>query len=47
MAEETIDLGIWTPTSITFIVNGKKYEGYPAPMSLFAMSLELIRLSKL
>ena len=47
MAEETNKLGVWIPTSITFIVNGRKYEGYPSPMSLFAISLELSRLNRL
>ena len=47
MAHQTDDLGMWTPTSITFIVNGIKYEGYPVPMSLFAISLELIKLYRL
>jgi hypothetical protein len=39
-----IDLAIYQPTSITIEVYGKKYEGYKAPMDLFAYSLELIRL---
>jgi len=40
-------LGIWYPTSITFIVNGKEYREYSAPMDLFSITLEWIRLSKL
>jgi len=40
-------LGIWHPTSITLIVNGVEYSEYPAPMSLFSITLEWIRLSKL
>ena len=38
------NLGTYQPTSITIEVNGKKYEGYKAPMDLFTYSLELIRL---
>jgi hypothetical protein len=38
------DLGRWHPTSITFIVNGKEYKGYEAPMSLLVMSLIYINL---
>ncbi len=26
---------IWYPKSVTFIVNGKKYEGYKTPMNYF------------
>ena len=40
-------LGIWYPTSITLIVNGVEYSGYPTPMSLFSITLEWIRLNKL
>jgi len=48
MAQQTANpLGKWYPTSITFIVNGKKYSGYSVPMSLFSITLEWIRLSKL
>ena len=47
MAQQTYNpLGIWYPSSITFIVNGKEYSGYSAPMDLFSITLEWIRLSK-
>jgi hypothetical protein len=26
---------VWYPKSVTFIVNGKKYEGYKTPMNYF------------
>jgi len=38
---------LWYPKSITIIVNKKEYKGYPAPMSLLAVTLELIKLNKL
>jgi hypothetical protein len=39
------DLGIFKPTSITLIVNGKKYDGYKTPMDLFTYSIEFLRLN--
>jgi hypothetical protein len=39
------NLGIFKPTSITLIVNGKKYDGYKAPMDLFTYSIEILRLN--
>ena len=47
MAQQTNKLGIWYPTSITLIVNGIEYKGYPAPMSLLAVNLEQCRLYRL
>ena len=48
MVQQTYNsLGIWYPTSITFIVNEKEYSGYPVPMDLFSITLEWIRLNKL
>ncbi len=39
------NLGIFKPTSITLIVNGKKYEGYKATMDLFTYTIEILRLN--
>lgn len=47
MEQQTNELGIWYPSSITFIVNGKEYKGYPAPMSLLAVTLQWSILNKL
>ena len=35
---------VWYPKSITFIVNGKKYEGYKTPMNYFIALITLINL---
>ena len=40
------DLGIWIPSSITLIVYGKEYKNYKAPMSLFSLTIEIIRLKQ-
>lgn len=47
MAQQTNLLGRWYPTSITLIINGIEYKGYPAPMSLLAINLEQLRLYNL
>lgn len=39
-------LGIYNPTSITIMVNGKEYKNYKAPMTLFSLSIEVIRLKQ-
>jgi hypothetical protein len=35
---------IWYPKSVTFIVNGKKYEGYKTPMNYFIATIIWINL---
>ena len=40
MEEQTNKLGVWYPSSITFIVNDVEYKGYPAPMDWFVALLE-------
>ena len=47
MVQQTNLLGLWYPTSITLIVNGVEYRGYPAPMSLLNVNLEQLRLYNL
>ena len=39
-------LGIYNPTSITIMVNGKEYKNYKTPMTLFSLSIEVIRLKQ-
>ncbi len=36
---------VWYPKSVTFIVNGKKYEGYKTPMSYFIATIIWINLN--
>ena len=47
MEKEINQLGRWQPTSITIVAKGKEYRGYPAPWSLFAFTLEWIKLHRL
>ena len=35
---------VWYPKSVTFIVNGKKYEGYKTPMNYFIACITWINL---
>jgi hypothetical protein len=35
---------IWHPKSVTFIVDGKKYEGYRTPMNYFIATIIWINL---
>jgi hypothetical protein len=35
---------VWYPKSVTFIVNGKKYEGYKTPMSYLIACITWINL---
>jgi|GEM_PF-5046528 len=37
---------VWYPSSITIIVYGKKYKNYKPNMTLFDVSIEMIRLKK-
>lgn len=38
---------IWTPTSVTIIIEGKEYTGYKAGMEWFIYALEILHLSTL
>jgi hypothetical protein len=40
------ELGLFYPSSITIIVYGKQYKNYKVPMSLFSLSIEVIRLKQ-
>jgi hypothetical protein len=37
---------VWYPSSITIIVYGKEYKNYKVPMSLFSLTIEMIRLKQ-
>ena len=37
---------VWYPSSITIIVYGKEYKNYKPNMTLFDVSIEMIRLQK-
>jgi hypothetical protein len=38
---------VWIPTSVTIIIEGKKYTGYKAGMEWFIYALEILHLSTL
>jgi hypothetical protein len=38
---------IWTPTSVTIIIEGKEYTGYKASMEWFIYTLEILHLSRI
>jgi hypothetical protein len=38
---------VWIPTSVTIIIEGKKYTGYKAGMEWFIYALEILHLSNL
>jgi len=40
------ELGMFYPSSITLIVYGKEYKNYKVPMSLFQLTIEIIRLKQ-
>jgi len=37
---------VWYPGSITIMVYGKEYKNYKVPMSLFSLTIEIIRLKQ-
>ena len=44
--KQTNLLGVWCPTSITFIINDVEFKGYPAPMDRLTAFLEILILNK-